>query len=78
LQADVRDPGPPAVEVRVVLVDRTQMIVRVARPLFPLPPREHALIDADLAGEFLLRHPKRFAMIEQPMCHCVSILERIK
>jgi hypothetical protein len=47
-------------------------------PLPSLTPRKRARINSELAGEFLLRHPKRFAMIDQSMCHCGSILERIE
>jgi len=43
-------------------------------PIPALPPRQRARIDTDLAGKFLLRQAERFAMIDQTMCHCVSIL----
>jgi len=47
-------------------------------PFTSLPPRKRARVHADLLGEFLLRHAERFAMTDQTMCHCVSILEGIE
>jgi hypothetical protein len=46
--------------------------------LAPLPPREGARINPNLAGEFLLRHAEGFAMIDQMMRQRVSILKRIE
>ena len=47
-------------------------------PLSAFPPRQRARINANLAGEFLLRHAERFAMIGQAMRQSVSILKRIE
>ena len=43
-----------------------------------LPPRKRARVNPELAGEFLLRHAERFAMIDQTMRQSVSILKRIE
>ena len=47
-------------------------------PLSALPPRKRTRVNPELAGEFLLRHAERFAMIDQTMRQSVSILKRIE